>query len=133
MTDTPQKNYLNANCPKCGNMNVIEPPHECVPKVPDIKQKARKEFERSFPDIFHLPKGGMSVWLEESYTRQMLDLLDILISSVRENTLEEVREIVGVIPENWKEERWRYDGIPGGILDERERLLTALSALKKRI
>ena len=30
-----------------------------------------QELDREFPDIFHLPEGGMSVWLTENYTNQI--------------------------------------------------------------
>ena len=39
----------------------------------EIKERFRKECDKEFPDIFNLPEGGMSVWLEESYTEQMKD------------------------------------------------------------
>ena len=39
-----ESNYFNTKCPKCGNTNVIDPPHECV----EEKESWEEEFDRKF-------------------------------------------------------------------------------------
>ena len=66
-----------------------------------IIAEERGKLEKEFPDIFHLPEGGMSVWLEESYTTQMSDFL---VASNKRVLEAQAKELV----ERVEKEKTRY-------------------------
>lgn len=54
----------------------------------------REEFEREYPDLMHLPEGGMSVWLEESYMNGMVDYWLSLRQKETQEMVKRAEEIV---------------------------------------
>ena len=74
-----------------------------------MKENIREEFEREYPDLMHLPEGGMSIWLEESYMNGMVDWwIDKLNTTLKEieeemekmkRTLEDGRPISDYAPD----------------------------------
>ncbi len=91
--------------------------------TPDIKQKAREEFESTIRQQFPCQMiGGVPHYDLVLLREPIIDL----ISSVRENTLEEVNKAIEFIYTDIRNEA-------GDEYIKRLKVLTALAALKKEI
>lgn len=84
----------------------------------DYIDQRNKELEDEFPDIFHLPEGGMSVWLEESYTNELKHFQIQTIIGLLEKMREELERRKKEYPPNIKQEIWGGEGgLPNTIIE----------------
>ncbi len=68
---TPANGYMNADCPKCGKLNMINPPHDCTPA-----NGWREEIMKPFIDKYDPVGSGIDnvhYWWIRSYFEKVLD------------------------------------------------------------